>query len=603
MMKDLHSVEEVIVTAYEYLNLMSRRDVSAVWSRIPQLMTKRPQKQHAGEEFSIEDMRLMIGKIFDNTVDGMIDCNSIDLNQITLGMAKIVQILRKRAGRRMGEDAYRVVLRELLLENDNRTANRELFQFIAEQSMVILHEFNAWGLSNLAYSYALIEYVPKFDDGSDLFDHIAMQSIKMRAEFNAQDVSNMVWAYATVGVSHPELFEKIADHIVGLKSLDRFTHPQDVSNTVWAYATAGVKNPRLFEKMAHHIIRLDHLRDFDPQALSNTVWAYATAGDSHPILFEKIANHIVGLKSLDRFTHPQDVSNTAWAYATAGVSHPKLFEKMANHIVQLDHLIKFKPQELSNTVWAYATAQVSHLTMFQQVAKAAIQREEDFISQHVANILWSYATMGIYDKQLFSSFVPTAAKLIESYNNQELANIAWAYAVADVDAPTLFNDRFINKCLEKEDGFSIENVCQLHQWHLWQTKEKSRNGLSEELQDICYKAFVSEEPNPSKFQDDVVSQLSSIGLDPKEEVLLGSGYRLDVLVEVNGKTIVVEVDGPSHFISRSKSPLAKTILKRRQVLSIDGIELVSVPYWEWDKLGTDKGKKQDYLRRLLGLDN
>jgi hypothetical protein len=354
--------------------------------------------------------------------------------------------------------------------------------------------------------------------------------------------------------------------------------------------------------MANHIVQLDNLRDFDPQALSNIVWAYATAGVNHPRLFDKMAKHIVSLDHLREFK-PQELSNIAWSYATAGVSHPKLFDKVANHIAGLDHLRGFISQNLSNIVWAYATAQVSHPKMFQQVAKAAIQRKRDFISQHVANILWSYATMGIYDKQLFSSFVPTAAKLIESYNNQELANIAWAYAVADVDTPTLFNDRFINKCLEKEDGFSIENIFQLHQWHLWQTKEKSRNGLSEELQDICYKAFVSEEPNPSKFQDDVVSQLSSIGLDPKEEVLLGSGYRLDVLVEVNGKTIVVEVDGPSHFIGRSKYPMGSTILKRRQVPSIDGIELISVPYWEWHKLGNDQAKKQEYLRRLLGLDN
>ena len=82
---------------------------------------------------------------------------------------------------------------------------------------------------------------------------------------------------------------------------------------------------------------------------------------------------------------------------------------------------------------------------------------------------------------------------------------------------------------------------------------------------------------------------------------MGSGYRIDALVEVNGKTIGVEVDGPSHFIGRSKSPLGSTIMKRRQVQAIDKIELVTVPYWEWDKLGKDQAKKQEYLRKLLGL--
>ena len=128
---------------------------------------------------------------------------------------------------------------------------------------------------------------------------------------------------------------------------------------------------------------------------------------------------------------------------------------------------------------------------------------------------------------------------------------------------------------------------------LWQTKEKSRTtALPEELQDRCYKAFITEEPTPSKFQDDVVGQLSSIGLDPKEEVLLDSGYRIDAITEVNGKTIGVEVDGPSHFIGKSKSLTGSTILKRRQVPpSVDGIELISVPYWEWNKLGKSQTKR------------
>ena len=82
---------------------------------------------------------------------------------------------------------------------------------------------------------------------------------------------------------------------------------------------------------------------------------------------------------------------------------------------------------------------------------------------------------------------------------------------------------------------------------------------------------------------------------------MDSGYRIDAIVEVNGKTVGVEVDGPSHFIGKGRSPLARTILKRRQVPSIDGIELVSVPHWEWYKLGKDKVKKQEYLRKLLGL--
>jgi hypothetical protein len=603
-MKDLYSVEEVIMTAYEHLDLMSRRDVSAVWARIALLMTKRQPRQQSNssnrEDLSMEDMQHMLFTLFDDTTHGIKDCGARELTETTLGMAKIVKILRD--GKKRGEDSSQAILREVLLNKDMKP-NEELFQFFADASMNTLDQFDARCLSNLAYAYALIKYVPEFDDGSDLLNHIAMKAVGKTKELKPQELSNIVWAFATAAISHPTLFENVANHIVRLDSLNRFTHPQDVSNTVWAYATAGIHHAKLFEKMANHIVGLNSLDKFThPQDVSNTVWAYATAGIHHPKLFEKVANHIIKLDNLDRF-EPQHLSNTLWAYAKAGIHHPKLFEKMANHIVESGSLDKFDPQALKDTVWAYATAQVPHPKLFQKVAKAAIQRKEEFNnSQGVANLLWAYATMGIVDKQLFSSFVPTAANLIDICDNQGLANLAWAYAVADVDAPTLFNDHFINKCNKEKDGFKNEALFQLHQWHLWQTKEKSNPGLPLELQDRCYNSFISEETTVSKFQDDVVTQLSSIGLGPKEEVLMDSGYRIDAVVEVNGNTVGVEVDGPYHFIGSSKSPLARTILKRRQVPSIDGIELVSVPYWEWNKLlGKDEVKRQEYLRKLLGL--
>ena len=104
-------------------------------------------------------------------------------------------------------------------------------------------------------------------------------------------------------------------------------------------------------------------------------------------------------------------------------------------------------------------------------------------------------------------------------------------------------------------------------------------------------------PSPSALQNDVISELTSIGLQPEEEVLTERGYRLDALVEVNGKKIGIEVDGPSHFLGRK--PTGNTILKHRQVINLEGIPVISVPYWEWDKLRKDSDKKQQYLRSLL----
>ena len=104
----------------------------------------------------------------------------------------------------------------------------------------------------------------------------------------------------------------------------------------------------------------------------------------------------------------------------------------------------------------------------------------------------------------------------------------------------------------------------------------------------------------SKLQDDVVREMKAAGLDVEEEVLLGSGYRIDALAKIgDGRKVAVEVDGPTHFIQRR--PTGSTILKHRQVARLVLIEVVSVPYWEWGEL-TNTETKQHYLRKKIGLE-
>ena len=282
---------------------------------------------------------------------------------------------------------------------------------------------------------------------------------------------------------------------------------------------------------------------FNEQELSNTVWAYATARESHPELFNKLADHIVALDNLKSFTD-QALSNTVWAYATAGESHPKLFEKVADHIVALGNLDRFNEQDQSNTVWAYASAGESHPALFQKLSDTAIKRQHEFTVQGIVNFLWAHATSGQIDHNLFLSLVPPIKANLSQCNAQGLTNISWAYAVANVDSPPVFNEEFINMSLQEEDEFELEGLCQLHQWQLWQDELKSGIILPPSLQKKCYNAFISQGHSPSKFQDDVISTLSFLGLKPEEEVLTKSGYRLDALVEVDGKKVAIEVDGP-----------------------------------------------------------
>ncbi|KAL7527120.1 hypothetical protein ACHAXR_001814 [Thalassiosira sp. AJA248-18] len=148
--------------------------------------------------------------------------------------------------------------------------------------------------------------------------------------------------------------------------------------------------------------------------------------------------------------------------------------------------------------------------------------------------------------------------------------------------------------------FDIPQLGSLYQWHLWQKEEKGDTGLPQVFQKRCYEAFVPDETTVSALQRDVVSVLHFMGLQPKEEQLTQKGFSLDATVEVNGRQVGVEVDGPWHFIGRK--PTGSTILKRRQIANVEGIMLVSVPYWEWNELGHGhQNKKETYLCSVLGM--
>ena len=56
---------------------------------------------------------------------------------------------------------------------------------------------------NLAYTNAIMDSVPKFEDRSRLFHRIAEKLFLFLAKFKLQELSNMVWSFEKVGASNP----------------------------------------------------------------------------------------------------------------------------------------------------------------------------------------------------------------------------------------------------------------------------------------------------------------------------------------------------------------------------------------------------------------
>jgi len=466
------------------------------------------------------------------------------------------------------------------------------FDAIGEEAAGRVREFKSQGLSNTAWAFATAGHV-----APALFDAIGKEAAGRVRELNPQELSNAAWAFATAGHAAPALFDAIGKEAAGRV---RELNPQALANTAWAFAKAGHAAPALFDAIGREAA--GRVRELNPQNLANTAWAFATAGHGAPALFDAIGKEAVG--RVGEFL-PQNLSNTAWAFAKAGHAAPVLFDAIGREATGRVH--ELNPQNMAKTAWAFAKAGHAAPALFDAIGEEAAGRVRDFKPQELSNAAWAFATAGHAAPALFDAIGREAAERVRELNPQGMANTAWAFAVLDhlPSESSLFDQRFAHHCDALADEFSMEGLCQLHQWRLWYASERACSDAlpGAALLAHCDAAFRATEAQPSRLQRDVAKALSSLGSAVQGERVLEEGYSLDLVVECSGEELIaVEVDGPSHFVGRV--PTGATLLKRRQLRHF-GWRLVSVPYWEWDELHhPDQSKEREqraaaYLSSLL----
>jgi hypothetical protein len=99
----------------------------------------------------------------------------------------------------------------------------------------------------------------------------------------------------------------------------------------------------------------------------------------------------------------------------------------------------------------------------------------------------------------------------------------------------------------------------------------------------------------SELHMDISDELNRMGFKPMNEFITDIGYFVDIAIEkhVGGKPLLIEVDGPSHFINKRETMESK--MKKRH-LSQSGYTVVSIPHFEWKQ---HTSNKQAYLQSKI----
>jgi very-short-patch-repair endonuclease len=223
---------------------------------------------------------------------------------------------------------------------------------------------------------------------------------------------------------------------------------------------------------------------------------------------------------------------------------------------------------------------------------AAVRVAPSMNAQAVANALWALATLGwqATDGPMRCALEAAAVRVAPSMKLQEVANALWALATlgwgANTETAGVFQQ--LVDAMVSGDGnlhLSTAHSSQLLQAHLasqflglgWIT-------LPQSILHVAVKAYreQAQKVTVSNGQREVGESLRRLGVSHELECITADGlFSIDLAVV--DRRIAIEFDGPLHFTKNTLEPLGHTRLRDR-LLSAMGWKVISIPFFDWDRL-------------------
>jgi hypothetical protein len=520
-------------------------------------------------------------------------------------------------------------LMQYLRSKEEKQQLKTLFQKFEDN----LHSFDPRGFSNI------VNAIGKIGVKEDL-GYVEKELPRMKwQDFKPQNLANSVHAFAKLGLLKSKVYEIAVTELHRRKTLLDF-EPQHVSNVVWSLVKAGYIDDTIF-RMVEKYLEACNLNDFKPQELTNIISSFAKAGLFRSPLFLKIERHLE-TRDLNDFK-PQELSNTLWSFATAERFRSPVFAKAEQHLITRT-LKDFDSQAISNIIWSFAKAKLFLSRLFSDVEQQLQMRDmNDFTSHDISNIVWSFAKAGRFQSSIFSkvnlqlqtrdikffdsqhvsiiiwslvkgNYVPDATFLasipkhvelnIDKYNVQGISNICWAMAVLEKSSLLYsVSVKMMNALVPFLKKMSIEEKTQMYQFALEirLSNPKLFSPLFEPYEsflDACKEAMLQHavDLKSSQLHMEISKELNSMDFKPLNEFITDIGYVVDIGIErpFGAKALLIEVDGPSHFVNNQETMQSK--MKKRH-LRYSGYEVVSLPYFEW--LENNPSSRKPYLLRKI----
>ncbi|WP_422450753.1 DUF1601 domain-containing protein [Endozoicomonas sp. ALB091] len=462
--------------------------------------------------------------------------------------------------------------------------------------------FKAQEIANLLWATAKLvdkglERTPQFKQAvATLLPFVNAQ----KANFKPQEIANLLWAMAKLvdnGLEWtPQLKEAVAVLLVNPEKAN--LKPQEIANMLWAMAklldNGQEQTPGLKEAVAALLPLVNAQKDqFIPLHIANLLWAMAKLVDSGqertPEFNEAVAALLQHVNVQKDLFNAQNIANLLWAMAKLvdnrvdnGKWIPELNKALAALLPHVNaQKDQFIPQHIANLVWAIAKlVDNGEWTSEFNEAVAALLRhvnahKANFKPKEIANLLWATAKLGesVELNMVTSMFESLVYRISENpqLSQQEILISLWGVMVC---------------CARLSLDSNNNNWFEKHMDDLF-TRVVNTSSDNEEDQRIIAMAaswlgracpvIPHYQTTMSKRQSEVRDQLQSgfPSLQIEEEKSLNSLPPVDLLLPDHN--IVIEVQGPSHYVGGDFKTRNGSTLLKIALLQKAGFEVIEIP--------------------------
>lgn len=487
--------------------------------------------------------------------------------------------------------------------------------------------FKSQNFSNCVYACAVLGAEPPAEWWLSFFN----DSRGSLSTFEAQHFSNTLWAFAKLGQTPSE--DWMCAYFGASKERLGLFCAQHLSNVIYACAELGITPPGdwLSESMARSC---QIMATFAPQDFSITIWAYAKLGRLPPVdwllqFFDLSAGRLSSFKE-------QELSNTLWACSELRCCPPQAwlrhFSICCNAALDKNNL--FSAQEVANMLFAGAVLQQplsSELRrkLFERLLTTHTDgKQQPPTLQAYANVLIAAAFLDLLDvdRAILQQVWDRAQRIVvKQHGGSASAPVATVWAdenpqfrldlhqllLVSLAAPLAADDGTAAGLFQFPSDSPVRKVA-LESWEAQARSDINTTSMLEAKVAAGFRrilSFVSSglltaTPLSNTVRMEI-GYFCTASLRMVDIVIISSGAGASTLLAGGAgveRRIAVEVDGPSHFIHDLESGrvwIDGSTALRNRCLALAGWEVVSIPFHEWDGLGGDVEREDEYLRGKL----